>query len=124
MIRTALKGVVFTHCVLTGYRTAQRHALKLSILAMFTDRFLLSDPRDKVYALLDLVPDGDIPITPDYSLPICQGYAQFAPADVRLTSRLNVPFMAGTKLAQSNPSLELFSWIPHLSLNTFTGPHT
>jgi hypothetical protein len=71
-----------------------------------------SDPRDKVYALMALLPQTlTAKIEPQYSLSVCEVFMQMMLASIANTQRLNLICFQGEKTSGQN----LPSWVPNLA---------
>ena len=78
-----------------------------------TGMSLSSEPRDKIYAVLNLAQDGDkIVPKPDYSLSIRQIYIQLVVSMVQETGRLDVLSLAGLPVYPRILDINLPTWAP------------
>ena len=78
-----------------------------------TGRALASDPRDKVYAILELSKDGrDISPKPDYSLSVEEIYTRLAASIISQTRSLDILCLAGDAVFSRSPIYSLPSWVP------------
>jgi hypothetical protein len=77
---------------------------------------LSSDPRDKVYAILNLASDGaKIVPHPDYKWSIAETYKQAVVNIIRTSNRLDILSLAGLPVYPRTLDIELPSWVPDFS---------
>ncbi|PQE13628.1 heterokaryon incompatibility protein [Rutstroemia sp. NJR-2017a BVV2] len=77
---------------------------------------LASDPRDKVYAILNLASDAAKVVSrPDYRLSIAETYKQAVVNIIRTSNRLDILSLAGFTVYPRILDIELPSWIPDFS---------
>lgn len=95
--------------------TANRN--NLPTLLPVSVRSLATDPRDKVYALLSLVPAERTTIIVDYSRTPVQVYTDFVLSEIRLTGTLTPLYMLEENESK-RATKKLPSWVPDLCLET------
>ena len=91
-------------------RELQRQAL-WDLLLMTTKDFSCSDPRDRIYALLGLVNDKDIPLVVDYSISIDQLYSTAAVYMIQKHRTLDVIVDRGSHGLRQTES----TWVPDMT---------
>jgi hypothetical protein len=82
----------------------------LETLVRFRD-FQSSDPRDKVYALLELVKQNERIIVPDYLISTVECYTKTAYLILCSRRDLNIFNITFRDISSRNPALP--SWVPH-----------
>jgi len=87
------------------------HGLLL-LLYSFQD-FKTTDPLDKVYALLGLVPDCSDVVEPDYTLSVSAAYSGIAKAMIHQDNTLDVLRYCGIGYSTTLDFLDLPSWVPN-----------
>jgi hypothetical protein len=78
---------------------------------------LATDPRDKIYALLALVPPERTSIIVDYSRSVSMVYTDFVLSEIRATGKLSTLCLFQTT-TRSGATLNLPSWVPDLIAET------
>ncbi|VUC31274.1 unnamed protein product [Clonostachys rosea] len=87
----------------------------MSLLSRF-DYSESSDPRDKIYALLNLCDLDQLDITPDYSKSVQQVYQDTAAAIIRKEKSLDILNDVRRSMKASSISASLPSWVPDFSV--------
>jgi hypothetical protein len=103
---------------------------KVSLLqALYRTRMALSsEPRDKIYAVINLAEDGEkIVPHPNYSLSIQKIYAQLVVDMVKQTSRLDILSFVGLPVYSQELDSQIPTWVPNWShrpvstMNSYVG---
>uniref|UniRef100_A0A0B7KN93 Heterokaryon incompatibility domain-containing protein n=1 Tax=Bionectria ochroleuca TaxID=29856 RepID=A0A0B7KN93_BIOOC len=101
-----------------GFRQS---ASLMNLLSRF-DYSESSDPRDKIYALLNLCDLDQLDITPDYSRSVQQVYQDTAMAIIRKEKSLNILNDVRRSMKASSVSASLPSWVPDFSVPAAISP--
>jgi hypothetical protein len=91
----------------------------LSTFLAFPKQFSATDPRDKIFALLELARDivaGENDLQPDYRVPRDELFPTFARFSVSKERRLDIWHRVGARR-----SLQMPSWVPYWSISTNEG---
>ncbi|KAB5513374.1 hypothetical protein GE09DRAFT_632737 [Coniochaeta sp. 2T2.1] len=75
-----------------------------------------TDPRDKVYALLSLVPPEKMLMKLDYSKTVAKVYTDFALSEIQVSGSLGPIYMLPDILPRTRPGLP--TWVPDLASDT------
>jgi hypothetical protein len=86
----------------------------LNLLKM-TSAHHATNPRDKLYAVLGLVAKPDIPIVPDYTLPVSRVYVDNVVSYTLLKRDLSMIACAGVHGTPGRHAMDLPSWVPDFS---------
>lgn len=93
------------------YYSEEDKPRNIDLLLTFTMRLNAADPRDKVFALVRLVPEGDrLALTPDNSKSVAQVYAEIAKYIIMGTKSLNILSFSTNS---ENTKEQIPSWAPH-----------
>ncbi|CAH0002360.1 unnamed protein product [Clonostachys byssicola] len=98
------------------YHAGFRQSASLMKLLSRFDYSESSDPRDKIYALLNLCDLDQIDITPDYARSVQQVYQDTAIAIIRKEKSLNILNDVRRSMKASSVSASLSSWVPDFSV--------
>ena len=94
-------------------RMRESASLSLTELLQISSRLKSSDPRDRIFALLNLAHPGDrVRCEADYSLSVAEVYARTALHLIKTTKKLTI-FGHNTAITKSLPS-----WVPDWSLSS------
>jgi Heterokaryon incompatibility protein (HET) len=78
-----------------------------------TGMALCTDPRDKIFAVLNLAYDGaKIVPNPDYTIPVDQVYKQLAVSLIKETGRLDILSLANLPVYPRQLDMPVPSWVP------------
>jgi hypothetical protein len=108
-------GVQPTMLTAGGATDIMRH--NLPKLLQMTASALATNPRDKVYALLSLVPPERTVIKVDYSKTPAEVYADFVLSEIQVTRSLSPLYMLQDEKSQ-RATKDIPSWVPDLGSET------
>ncbi|KOS20759.1 Heterokaryon incompatibility protein 6 [Escovopsis weberi] len=108
---------ILDHCVRTRglFSSYRRHCDDpvLHVLLEEPRQLKSSDPRDRIYGLMGLLPDNKLPVQPDYKLDVSQVYTRYWTAELQKPTGVKILGILACQLDENDHALlHLPSWVP------------